>query len=144
MGFIPRGCNIWFGIGRLRLIFDYEIFEQQFSTSNEERMWTPQLIQFLSLSIIFQDINDRSQTAVQLVHKLMWECHLKESAQGWGSGERQAKIQLAVSSLLTKLAYWEFCVRSNYSVYPDFRRIIISQKISEWKYKAFLSHREKL
>lgn len=58
----------------------------------------------------------------------MWECHLKESALGWDSGERQAKTRVVLSPFLIKLAYCKFGIRSNYSVFADFARIIVSQK----------------
>lgn len=64
----------------------------------------------------------------------MWECHLKESALGWGSGERQAKTRVALSPFLIKLAYYEVCIRSNYSMFADFTWIIVSQKTSVWEH----------
>lgn len=83
---------------------------------------------------MFQETDDRSQTAARVIHKLMWECHLKESALGWDSGERQAKTRVALSPFLIKLAYYKVCIRSNYSMFADFTWIIVSQKTSVWEH----------
>lgn len=64
----------------------------------------------------------------------MWECHLKESALGWDSGERQAKTRVALFPFLIKLAYCKFRIRSNYSVFADFTWIIVSQKTLIWEH----------
>lgn len=64
----------------------------------------------------------------------MWECHLKESALGWDSGERQTKTRVALSPFLIKPAYCKFRIRSNYSVFADFTWIIVSQKTSVWEH----------
>lgn len=73
----------------------------------------------------------------------MWECHLKESALGWDSGERQAKTRVALSPFRIKLASCKFCIRSNYSVFADLTQIIVSQKTLAWKHVFSLTQGKK-